>query len=608
MVNQASPAISIVEIDLSSVVTGQQSSTGAMAGNFNWGPVDDPKLIDNEGTLASVFGVPADDGRTIGPSVDFLCATQFLTYSNRLYVNRIIVDNGGSMAKTAQVGATGGPKADFLVKNKNDYENQVGTWADDVGNNPGPFVAKFCGALGNSLSVSVCNAGQSVDFSTWKYASLFDGAPSTSPWLESLSDSNTILERDEVHVVVIDRLGRFTGTRGAVLETFAYVSVAKGAKTADGGSNYLPEVLSSGSAYVYFGYFEADDALSSKLFGALAFTTPSFTASQDFGANTDWTSGDNTVDLSSGSDGGAVSANEYIAGYDVYSDTATLTIDMLIAPSMTAKTDQVAVVSALNAIAASKRRDCVVVASPPREAIVAGYGTVADPVTPTLEFANEAGVPASSYLILDNNFLKVLDKYNDRYIWIPAASSTAGIMAATDLAEGPWFSPAGQKRGQYFGIVDIAYNPTKAQRDQLYAVGVNPIVNLPGRGTTLYGDKTRETRPSAFNRINVRRLFLNIERAISNAAIGVMFEFNDEFTRAEFVNIVEPYLREIKGRRGIVDFAVQCDASNNPPNVVDRNELVASIFVKPSRSINYVTLNFIAVRSGVVFEEIVGTV
>ena len=214
----------------------------------------------------------------------------------------------------------------------------------------------------------------------------------------------------------------------------------------------------------------------------------------------------------------------------------------------------------------------------------------------------------SSYAVLDNNFIKVYDKYNDKYIHIPASSSTAGIMAASDANTAPWFSPAGPRRGRYLGITGLSYSPDKAQRDALYKAGVNPIANIPGQGVLLYGDKTHMTRVSAFDRINVRRLFLVLERAISRAAVNTLFEFNDEFTRAEFVNIVEPVLRNVKGRRGITDFKVVCDETNNTADVVDRNEFIASVFIKPARSINYITLNFVGVRSGVDFEEVVGTV
>jgi phage tail sheath protein FI len=215
---------------------------------------------------------------------------------------------------------------------------------------------------------------------------------------------------------------------------------------------------------------------------------------------------------------------------------------------------------------------------------------------------------SSSYLIVDNNYLKVYDKYNDRYIDIPAASTVAGIMAATDINRAAWFSPAGSARGQVLGITALNYSPTKAQRDTLYKAGVNPIANIPGQGTLLFGDKTHLLRPSAFDRINVRRLFLLLERAIGRAAEQVLFEFNDEFTRANFVNIIEPVLREVQGRRGITDFRVVCDETNNTAAVIDRNEFKADLFIKPARSINYVTLSFVAVRTGVDFEEVVGTV
>jgi phage tail sheath protein FI len=241
----------------------------------------------------------------------------------------------------------------------------------------------------------------------------------------------------------------------------------------------------------------------------------------------------------------------------------------------------------------------LVVASPNRAAVV-NQNT---PVTKTLATTNRFS--ASSYLAVDNNYLRVYDKYNDNYIYIPAASTTAGIMALTDYEYGPWWSPAGEKRGEYVGVTNLAYSPSKSERDELYKKGVNPIVQFPGRGTILFGDKTKLARPSAFDRINVRRLFLALEKSVAEASRNFLFEFNDEFTRSEFVAIVEPLLREIQARRGIIDFFVQCDERNNTPEVVDRNELVASIFIKPARSINFITINFVATRTGADFEEII---
>ena len=309
-----------------------------------------------------------------------------------------------------------------------------------------------------------------------------------------------------------------------------------------------------------------------------------------------------TASLASGVNSGTIGTAEYLTGFDLVEDKDTITVDFLIAPGMSARADQTTVVNDLVATAQQTRKDCVVVASPARTDVVNSNTPVTSSITTANTFTN------SSYLVVDNNYLKVYDKYNDKYRFIPAASSTAGIMAATDLNAAPWFSPAGQRRGQYLGITALSYTPTKAERDTLYKAGINPIANIPGQGVLLYGDKTKLARPSAFDRINVRRLFLVLERAIAAAAQNTLFEFNDEFTRAEFVNIVEPFLREIRGRRGITDFRVVCDETNNTSAVIDRNEFIASIFIKPARSINYITLNFVGVRTGVEFEEVVGTV
>jgi phage tail sheath protein FI len=289
----------------------------------------------------------------------------------------------------------------------------------------------------------------------------------------------------------------------------------------------------------------------------------------------------------------------------LFEDKDQVEIDFLIAPSASTRASQTTIVNDLVATAQSTRKDCVVVASPARSDVI---GVTSDATKVTNVVTTADTFTNSSYLVTDNNFLKVYDKYNDNYVFIPSASTVAGIMASTDFNRAPWFSPAGARRGQLLGVTSLAYSPTKAQRDTLYKAGVNPIANIPGQGSILFGDKTMLGYPSAFDRINVRRLFLVLERAIGRAAEQVLFEFNDEFTRAEFVNIVEPVLREVQGRRGITDFRVVCDETNNTAAVIDRNEFKADIFIKPARSINYVTLSFVAVRTGVDFEEVVGTV
>lgn len=297
-----------------------------------------------------------------------------------------------------------------------------------------------------------------------------------------------------------------------------------------------------------------------------------------------------TFDLDGGSN--APSGNLQSDYEAAYGDVDQIQIDFMVAHNSDLD------ISALAGIAQNQRKDCIVVASPP--SLPSSLENVVDDWAESL--------PSTSYLVLDGNWVQVYNKYLDQYEFIPACSSTAGIMASTDISAAPWFSPAGTRRGQYFGVSALAFNPTKGERDQMYAARVNPIVSMPGQGTVLFGDKTALARPSAFDRINVRRLFLVIERAIGEAAKNVMFELNDDFTRAEFTNIVEPFLREVQGRRGITDFRVVCDETNNTAEVIDRNEFVASCFIKPARSINYVTLNFVAVRTGVEFEEVVGTV
>ena len=401
-----------------------------------------------------------------------------------------------------------------------------------------------------------------------------------------------------MHVVVIDQEGLLTGTRGQVLETYPFVSVARNATNPDGTTNFAKSIINTRSEYVYMVDFDSDlkqTAVTAS--GADAVSGSNFLINNH-------TSG-HAYNFDSGVNSGLLTTTEVLNGHDLFEDRDIVEVDFMISPSMNSRTDQTTVVNDLITTAQSLRKDCVVCASPARTDVVSltNAATITTNITTTA-----ASFTNSSYLVMDGNFLKVYDKFNDQYINIPAASSTAGIMAATDLNRAPWFSPAGSRRGQYLGITALAWTPTKAQRDTLYKASVNPIANIPGQGSLLFGDKTKLGRPSAFDRINVRRLFLVLERAIGRAAEQALFEFNDEFTRAEFVNIVEPVLREVRGRRGITDFRVVCDETNNTPAIVDRNEFIANIFIKPARSINYITLNFVAVRSGVDFEEVVGTV
>lgn len=436
------------------------------------------------------------------------------------------------------------------IRNEAHFENvETGLDSDGVS-----IAARYPGTLGNSLKV--ITAGNS------NFTTQFDSAQQNQ--FDAAPDSG------EVHVLVIDEDGDITGTAGEVLETWQFLSTVSGTKTADGTDNYAPNVLSNGSNWIY-------------VVGTLGDSV--------------------TASLSNGAQSAALTSSEYMRGFDLFEDIDTTTVDFLIAPSLSSAVNHRTVVNDLVATAQDGRQDCMVVASPNRAAVINNSGSE---VSDTLTDLN--GLTRSSYLAVDNNFLKVYDKYNDQYIFIPAASSTAGIMASTAVNAAPWFSPAGSRRGQYLGVTSLAYSANKTERDSLYKAGINPVANIPGEGVLLYGDKTHLSRPSAFDRINVRRLFLVIERSLAAAAKNVLFEFNDEFTRAEFVSIVEPFLREIQGGRGITDFRVVCDETNNTAAVIDRNEFISNLFIKPARSINYVTLNFVAARTGVTFDEIVGTV
>ena len=573
-----SPAVVVKEIDLTSGVPNVQSSTGAFVGNFRWGPVGERVSISDEDGLADKFGTPdASNGRNI----DFVSAAQFLRYSNSLQVVRETTAAAKNSVYAAGQSTSGSLTA-ATVNNKTAFDNQISSLDSDKH----VFIGRFPGALGNSIRVSVWD---SSDLTNWTYASSFDAAPGTSTYASNRSASN-----DEMHVAVVDQDGLLTGTSGTILERYPFVSKATDAKNTDGTTNYVKDIINERSEYIYMVDFDSD-------FQAVGAGT-AVDSAENFARTTRSVT---HYDLTLGVNSGTITASDYATGFDLFEDKDNVEVDFLIAPGMVSTTDQTTVVNDLISIAGTTRKDCVVVASPARDDVVnlTSAASITTNIVATADtFTN------SSYLIMDGNYLKVYDKFNDQFIQIPASSSTAGIMAATDRNAAPWFSPAGSRRGTYLGITSIDYTPTKAQRDTLYKASVNPIANIPGQGILLFGDKTGLARPSAFDRINVRRLFLVLERAISRAAESVLFEFNDEFTRAEFVNIVEPVLREVKGRRGITDFKVVCDETNNTAAVIDRNEFIASIFIKPARSVNFVTLNFVAVRTGVDFEEVVGTV
>ena len=569
-VPSSSPAVVIKEIDASTSIRTASTTIGGTVGDFRWGPVGVPMTVATETELVSTFAAPDDAN-----SVEFHSAAYFLRYADNMKVVRTTDAN----AKNAYDADSATAPA---IGNSMEWDAQESTLA---GANH-TFIAKYPGALGTGLTISVCPADETT-FDGWAYKSEFDTFPGTSTSATAEGATN-----DEVHVAVVDVNGNF-GSKGAVLETFPHVSLATDAKTPDGSTSYIKNVINTGSAYVWMAGFgtagsrfdaDAGSALAS---GTNYLTTPAAIL---------------TIDLTGGVNQNANTTGTVATAFDALEDEDTVPVDILFANAMSARVDHVTVTNDIMATAVA-RKDCIAVASPARSDVV-GVASPATMVTNTMLTAKD--MTFGSYLVVDNNFLKVYDKYNDKYIMVPAASSTAGIMAATDNNAAPWVSPAGTRRGNDLGITSLAYSPTKAQRDTLYKGGVNPIANIPGQGVMLYGDKTHMNRPSAFDRINVRRLFTSLEKAIGEFAKASLFEINDEFTRAEFVNNVEPLLREVKGRRGITDFKVVCDETNNTASVIDRNEFVATLFIKPARSINFITLNFVATRTGADFEEVVG--
>ena len=565
MAFQVSPGVQVNEIDATAVVPAVSTSIGGFAGSFNWGPVGEVVSISSEQGLADIFGAPDDNTYKY-----FLTAASFLKYGNALKVVRV---------ESGHLNATGVADNGLLIKNDTHYVDAgYNTGAGAVGH----WAAKYPGVKGNSLKVSLITEGI-TSFSGWAYSSSFNGEPGTSTYAANLGKGSI---GDEVHVAVIDEDGVFSGTAGTVLETFAYASQASDAKNPDGTSNYYVDVVNNGSDYVRW----MDHSSNLANAGAdlrLAATTAiaGHTAAIE-------------DSLTGGTDDNSPTVGEIATGYDLLEDAETVDVGLLFAypDANGAETIAEDLISIVNA-----RKDCVAFVSPPIED---SQGASA-PATDVMAFAN--GLSSSSYAVCDSSAVYVYDKYNDTYRWIGAAGHVAGLCANTDNVADAWYSPAGVSRGQLLGITKLAWNPIQADRDTLYKGRVNPLVSLPGQGTMLFGDKTLLAKPSAFDRINVRRLFITLEKAVSTAAKAQLFEFNDEFTRAQFKNLVEPFLRDVKGRRGLTDFSVICDETNNTSQVIDSNSFVADIYIKPARSINYITLNFVATRTGVSFTEIAGS-
>jgi len=545
MAGQVSPGIVLRERDLTNAVAvPSQANTAAFVGSFEKGPVGVITTISSESELISTFGKPNDSNYE-----DWYVASTFLSYGGTLQVVRVESTN---LANADDAGAG------ILLRSDDDQAAQAGTTTYH-------FAARTAGTLGNSLKVST------VDGTTASYATAtYHG---TALW-SSLAPAPA--SADITHVAVIDEDGAISGVAGTLLETFLYVSRDPAAVDGEGASAYLPTVINRKSRYVY-----ADDLPAAA---------------------------GESLSLSGGVDDYAVGISGVQTALNLFLDVENITIDFVLAggsitsgaqPGADTATKQLAAIAIADA-----RKDCIAFCSPYRD-----FVALSDPTAQKdAILAHFSSFPSSSYAVLDSGYKYIYDRFNDKYRYIPCNGDIAGLCVQTSLTAEDWYSPAGLQRGNLRNAIKLAYTPTKAHRDELYLQRINPITSFPGQGIVLFGDKTAQSTPSSFDRINVRRLFLNIERRVQAAARGVLFELNDTTTRGSFFSTVNAYMEEVRAKRGVTDFLVVCDETNNTADVIDRNEFVADIYLKPARSINYITLTFIATKTGVSFQEVTGQV
>jgi phage tail sheath protein FI len=594
MAIQLSPGVSVAEIDLTTIAPTVATSIGAFAGNFIWGPANIVVPMASETDLISGFGAPNSN-----TYVDFFTAASFLAYGNNLRMTRVIDAN--------TYNATASGYANTQIANETVYNTQY--LHTNNSNTYGPFAARYAGAQGNSIAISVFDNPSATNFSNWTItigtqsiglSGYFSSAPSTSTYVQNAGGAN-----DEFHMVVLDATGFITGTKGTILETYPFLSKALDAIDGNGASTYYKNVILNKSRYVY-AMDPVDYANTNTTWGKTStgttFNRISTTAYSGGYANFN--------PLLGGTDA-SLTDSDYINGYSLFNNADNIDVGLFITGGQPGVGTDVTVAQYINdnittsaGSATGRAGDSLLFLSPPYSSVVNNAGSEVTGIQTWL--TNLAR--SSSYVVVDSGWKYMYDKYNNTYRWIPLNGDIAGLCVYTSEVRDDWYSPAGFNRGNIKNVVKLAWNPNLSQRNIIYPLGVNPVVTFPGNGTVLYGDKTLQSKPSAFDRINVRRLFIALEKSISLAAKFSLFEFNDSFTQAQFVALVTPFLRQVQGRRGITDFKVVCDSTNNTSAVVDANQFVGSIFVKPARSINYIQLNFVAVGTGVNFSEVVGAV
>jgi hypothetical protein len=588
---QVSPGVRVVERDLSTIIPAVATTPAGYVGLFNWGPANQRIIVSSENDLYQLYGGP--DNNTYK---HFFTVANFLQYGNNVQVVRFLGENSGALNSVAARNGISGATAGILIENAEVYENIVGD-SNYTTNTNAFFAAKYAGAVGNTLRIEACDSV--TGFNAWSLSSQFVGAPGASLFLQN-ARGITSAPKDEIHIAIIDEDGIYSGVTGTVLEIYDGLSKSTDARKSDGSSNYYKNVLNNSSAYVYWlnhiTGIESNANSQSSTFGFINATAGSYAA----GA----TDGLYIASFQSGTVGVSLTTSNSSLGSayrDFFGDADTVDVSLLLGGPLTGPG------AATVCEVARERKDCVAFVSPDiDETIASSNQTVAtrnnNSRDKALALKNDVG--SNSYAFIDSGYKQMYDRYNDIYRYVPLNGDIAGLVVRTDETTDPWYSPAGFNRGQIKGVIKLAWNPTLAFRDVIYPKGINPVVTFPGEGTVLFGDRTAQTKPSAFDRINVRRLFIVLEKAISIAAKYQLFEFNDAFTRSMFVSMVEPFLRDVQARRGVYDFKVICDESNNTPEVIDSNRFVADIYVKPARSINFIQLNFIATRTGVNFEEV----
>ena len=667
---QVSPGVEVKEVDLTNIVPAVSTTIGAVCGPFEKGPVSEITSISSEKQLVEVFGKPnANNFEYFFTAANFLQYSNSLRVvrtesalknassggsgiliRNTLHYQESFADGQGThgtwSARTAGIHANG-IKIDICDKNNfsemsNKQVNDASASAAEATITMDAFdaadfavgeVIEFYSDAGGTVFATgheaqkyeitaVDTSAETITFRQlddpagsgliadladdsyvkryWRFSDLFDTAPGTSEFASARGVGD-----DEIHIVVYDSSGRQTGfdndvageRLNSVLETFAFVSKPPEATTPQGNSNYYPDVIYRDSKFVYWGDHPTAAIDASGDWGQPLSSDLSVQGSKFFNKLSTGVENVDRSTLANGTDDYAVTDGEQLTSYARFDDGEAVDVNLIMAAKATSTlaTNLVTIVE--------KRKDALVFISPERSDVVG----VADSNTQTTNVKNFFDLlPSTSFAVFDSGYKYQYDRFNDVYRYVPLNGDIAGVTAFTESVADAFFSPAGFTRGQIRGAVKLAYEPNKDQRDTLYKARINPVNSFPGQGTVLFGDKTALAKPSAFDRINVRRLFIILEKAIATAAKFQLFEFNDEFTRAQFKNLVEPFLREIQGRRGITDFKVVADESNNTGEVIDRNEFVADIFVKPTRSINFITLNFVAVRTGVAFTEIGG--